>query len=390
VVAEGHIPEEQKTPADPLKGPVTLKLRPHDLDRRSPDLILRGRVLDEKGKPVANATVQPWGIQLEHGGRFGALHDLVDPLAVTNEKGEFRLGTTKKGAPLYLEVNAPFLARLNAGWFAPGPEVHEVTLAVGVFVRGKIVKDGKGVPGITLQLSSTRPRGPQFISGPGPFRPWDDMQMKIDTDREGSFLFSNVPPDRKYRLWGIMDSCRKYGVVPERTVVAGASGTSLDIGELAMRSGLRLSGRLLVQDGKPPPAGARVVLGLRYEETAFGDSQLAITEADGKFEFAGLPPAVYRVTVRAPGYHVSSKNRSYAVVTAAPQENGLIGRVDHDIDELRLLLEPGPEPAQSTTPAPDYRKLPREERRKRLEEQRQQFDELRRRREAPLQGLTAE
>jgi hypothetical protein len=247
-----------------------------------------------------------------------------------------------------------------------------VRLTVGVFVRGKVVKDGKPVPGITLQLSSIRDgRRRGEPSAPGPIR-WDTMQTKIDTDKEGCFLFSNVPPDRDYLVFGVMDSCRKHGVVPVRKVATGASGTGADLGELAMRPGLRLSGRLLLQDGKPPPAGARVVLGLRFAEIAMGDGQLAITGADGKFTFTGLPDGIFTLSVRAPGYHLSPKNRSYAAVAE------LTGKVEHDIDGLRLLLEPGPAPRPL-----DFNKLSREEQRKRLKEYQQK-------RAAPLQGAPSE
>jgi hypothetical protein len=371
---------------------VTLKLKPHDLDRRDADLVLRGRVLDEKGKPVVNATVEPYGIQLGEGrGMFGTLRGLADPLAVTNEKGEFRLGTTKKGAPLYLEVNAPALAPRKAGWCTPGPTVHEVRLSVGVAVRGRVVKDGKPVPGITLQLCATRDQpGRRPRPGSGPYVPPDWLETKIATDKDGHFLFSYVPPDREYRLWGVMDSCRTYGAVPEQKVTAGASGTVVELGEVAMRPGLRLSGRLVLPDGKPPPARARVVLGLRYEATPYGDGQLAVTGADGEFTFTGLPAAVYEVTVRAPGYHVSPKNRSYANVIVEPLANGLIGWVDRDTDGLRLLLEPGAEIPRAETPAPDFRKMTPEERRKRTEEIRKRIEERRQRRESPLQGAPAE
>lgn len=373
---------------------MTLKLRPHDYDRRDADLVLRGRIVDEKGKPVPNATVQPWGIQLSAtSGQFGTLRGLVDPLAVTNEKGEFRLGTTKKGAPLCVEVNAPALASQKAGWFAPGPKVHEIKLVVGVAVEGRLVKDGKPVPGVTLQLSATRDRTDKGRRAPaGPFPPPDEFfQMKIATDKDGHFLFSYVPPDREYHLSAVMESARKHGVAPDQKVRVGASGTSKNLGELAVRPGHRLSGRLLLPDGKAPPAGARVVLGLRYEETAFGDGQFAVTGADGKFTFTGLPAALYELTVRAPGYHVSPKNRSFDPLGSA--DGRLLGRVDRDTDGLRVLLEPGPAPPRPeapNTPPPDARKTSREERRKYNEEQRKRFEEYRRRRESPLQGVPPE
>ena len=39
---------------------------------------------------------------------------------------------------------------------APGPKTHEVNLVLGATVRGKVVKDGKPVAGITLLLGTPR------------------------------------------------------------------------------------------------------------------------------------------------------------------------------------------------------------------------------------------
>ena len=46
-VAEGYTPAFLPKPADPTAGPVSFTLTPHDLDKRNPALMLKGRVLDE-------------------------------------------------------------------------------------------------------------------------------------------------------------------------------------------------------------------------------------------------------------------------------------------------------------------------------------------------------
>lgn len=76
---------------------MTLTLQPHDLDRRDPTLVLRGRVIDENKNPVKYAAVEPFGIRIGDKGLQGG-RGLYDPLAVTNDRGEFRLGVTEKGA----------------------------------------------------------------------------------------------------------------------------------------------------------------------------------------------------------------------------------------------------------------------------------------------------
>ena len=90
-VAEGYTPSFLPKQADPAAGPVTFTLTPHDLDKRDAALVLRGRVLDEDGKPVPQAVVEPYGFGKGNTTHFGRLKGF-DPLAVTNNKGEFRLG----------------------------------------------------------------------------------------------------------------------------------------------------------------------------------------------------------------------------------------------------------------------------------------------------------
>src|SRR5207237_8552488 len=84
VAAKGHVAVVTDR-IDPRKGPLTLKLKPHDLDRRDPALVVNGRVLGDNGKPVAGAMVKPTGITTEAGTWNGTI-DRADPLAITDER----------------------------------------------------------------------------------------------------------------------------------------------------------------------------------------------------------------------------------------------------------------------------------------------------------------
>ena len=73
VVADGYTPTYGPKRADPKAGPVTLTLTPHDLDRRDPALVLRGRVVDEQRRRVARAVISPSGYNKGTLGQFGRL-----------------------------------------------------------------------------------------------------------------------------------------------------------------------------------------------------------------------------------------------------------------------------------------------------------------------------
>src|SRR5262249_12931280 len=93
----------------------------------------------------------------------------------------------------------------------------------------------------------------------------------------------------------------------------------------------KLSGRVVLADGKPVPAGTRVLLARQDAP----DSVQGAADKDGQFSFAGLPPERYSLVVRVKGYHLSPRNVS-------SDGFSLRGVVREDISGLRLLLEPGP------------------------------------------------
>ncbi|HEV3079196.1 MAG TPA: hypothetical protein VGY66_05430, partial [Gemmataceae bacterium] len=138
-VADGFVPTRTVRRVDPRAGPVTLPLRLHDLDRRTPELIVRGLVVDHEGNPVAGAEVWPFALQKGDSTQFGGLTG-VDALAVTNAAGEFRLGVADKGAALHVQVEARNFARRKFASLQAGLASHRLQLGPGVSVLGKVVK----------------------------------------------------------------------------------------------------------------------------------------------------------------------------------------------------------------------------------------------------------
>src|SRR5262249_20375151 len=164
------------------------------------------------------------------------------------------------------------------------------------------------------------------------------------TDAKGVFRIPNVPPNDAFALYGLMDSLRSHGAVGVQVVRTGASGADVDAGDLAVRPGHRLTGRVVLSDGKPVPAGTRVVIS---RDEAW-DGQQAVVGADGGFAFEGLPPERYSLSANVRGYQVSPKNASFDLLNQLSLE----GMVQADITGLRLLLDPG-ERREWKTPTQD-------------------------------------
>jgi hypothetical protein len=352
VVAEGHIPTNSEKLIDPKVGPVLLALKPHDLDRRDPALVLRGRVLDEDGKPVPGAIVQPAGFRKGSTGLFGRLPGF-DALAVTDDRGEFRIGVPEKEISVFLKVTARFLAPQRPDPIVPGPMVHVVKLFTGVTVTGRVLRDGKPVAGVTLGLVQQSRDALRFLG-----------EREIATDEKGWFRFENVPPEDAYFVYGLMHSFRPVGALPVRALRVGASGTEKDVGNLTVEAGHRLAGMIVLSDGKPITPDTRVLISRDQAR----DSQTVLVGADGSFTFMGLPAERYHLSVNVPGYRVSPKNGSFDL----RNYGGLVGLVTQDVVGLRVLLEPGPRLH------PD----PKDRKKRELD-----FKEYRLRSEAPLRGM---
>jgi hypothetical protein len=323
-VAECHVPALSPKPVDPNAGPADFKLTPHDLDKRDPALVLRGRVLDESGEPVPAAVVEPFGFSKGNTTQYGGLRDF-DPLGVTNSKGEFRLRVPEPGLGLYVRVSAPLFAPRSFAGLPTGPNSNELRLCAGVTVTGRLLKEGKPLVGVGVGVCQ-KDRGAATFVG----------EFQSATDDKGVFRITNVPPDEVYLLYGKMETLKTYGALGVREVKTDKSGSSTKLGDLAVEKGLTLRGQLVLADGKPVPKGTRVML---YREEAWDDQQTVAAE-DGSFVFEGLPPERYGLSSRVPGYHVSPKNASYELLNGG----GLTGMVRSDMTGLRLLLEPGPEP----------------------------------------------
>jgi hypothetical protein len=103
-----------------------------------------------------------------------------------------------------------------------------------------------------------------------------------------------------------------------------------------------LSGRLVLPDGKPPPAGADVSVALRSDDVSVVNGQTGVADAAGRFTFTSLPSGLYSFHVRLPNYYLSPQNRSLDVLSRMSHQ--LTGRIDEDMEGLRILLQPDSPP----------------------------------------------
>jgi len=304
---------------DPEKGPAgTVVMKPRT-SPENPRQLVRGEVVDAHGRPVRDAVVEQQGVTYRGedgrmGTRFGGAQDWIDSLAVTNEKGDFEIAFSKPAERMILNVQP---RGMSAKLFTEdtGPDRKIMTVTDGATIRGRLVRDGKPVANAEIGLSTHNRRSGTVLP-----------EMRVGTKEDGTFAITNVPPGRIYYLYGRMDSLAGRGLAAELVECETKDdGQEVDVGDVHVRPGLTLRGKVILSDGKPIPPDMRFNL---FCDRA-SDSQSVVMTPDGSFEFQGLAGGVYEVQPSVRGYRLADGFTTEVLV-------------HRDVNNLVLRLVPAP------------------------------------------------
>ena len=257
------------------------------LERAAP---LEGYVRSATGTPLDGATVRAFLLD--------AAGNVLDDLAhevTTGPDGRFRFLDVPPG-PVRLSASAPDHARETRQVHENARLGLEIRLEPAATLAGTVY-DARGEPAIGAEV---------ILVGSGVWPP-----ERIRTDETGRYRFIDVPPGL-YELHAMRGS----QVAPPRAGIALDAGERLFV-PLRMTQGLRLSGRVLTEEGEPIP-DAEVLL------TGEGLSLLprsTTSAADGSFHFDALLPGPQRILARATHF-------------VPAEEEALAG--DHDIEIVLL------------------------------------------------------
>lgn len=309
---------------DPSKGPVSASLKPLDTSTIPPDQKLTGRVLDTDGDPVVGAVVHFSSYRDKSGRGCGGACDGFAQLAVSDLLGRFTLPADRPFATMSVQVEARGFAKLHYNDL-PNKTAQEIRLVRGATVKGRLMRGKRPVAGALIGLVSVD-RSMESFSG----------LYTIGTDRDGHFLFANLPPNTAYLVYSTMAEAKRLdGVAPAQRVNVGGNGTTADMGELAILPSYTIRGRFVTSDGKAIPTGTRAMIS---QDSAWDSIPNVEVAPDGAFEISGVPSASVSLHVALPGYHPSKKNPSLDQLNSS----GLVGTVDQDINGISILMEPGP------------------------------------------------
>jgi beta-lactamase regulating signal transducer with metallopeptidase domain/uncharacterized GH25 family protein len=332
-VAPGYKPKFVSK-VDPAKGPVKIQLEPIEMAAAPPGNCLHGQVVDSDGKPIVGAVVEAHGIRTYNGGGLWGALPGVDPLAVTDDKGDFLITSLKPFDMMDVRVSARGNANKTFTKLASGNEPHKLVLTEGASITGRVLFRGKPLTNVEVGVVSVD-RGTENFTG----------NFDVGTDANGRFLLVNLPPNVDYFIYGLMKRLEPYGAIPAQVVHAGEDGGVTDVGDLVVRPGHRLAGLVVLADGDPLPPNTRLLIS---REKAWDSIQVNLPP-DGRFDVTNVPTETYTLSVRVPGYRVSAKNGSFDTLNPFR----LVGRVDEDMTNLTFLLEKGKNLASQEYDSPE-------------------------------------
>jgi hypothetical protein len=282
--------------------------------------VVRGKVLDADGSPLAGAEVMMIG-----GGGFDpvSLMGGGGPKNVTAADGSYEIRDASGGSPFM----APRAVPTKPGDPAPEPEkpssqvlvtaedrvaakserfavaagatvdAPTVRLSAGATLRGK-VREPSGRPAVGASVEVAMERSPedwmlQAMPGRG-------TKRTIKTDADGAFVVRALGKAKGSVI------ARGTGFAPARVAIEVGEGDPAPI-ELRLAEAGELTGRVTAPSGEPVAgASVRVEIPPTPGADVYLESAMASTGADGTFRFKNLPRATLQVSVTAKGFRTRS------------------------------------------------------------------------------------
>lgn len=340
MVAKHGYPPTSKSRIDPqLATLVQITLPPLPALPKDPEQTISGIVTDLDGKPVANAMVSPemitWQAPPGESNGAGGAVDGLDKFTITDQQGRFTLAYSVRPVKQWqLRVDARgFAGAMFKGEYSEKAS-RGLKIGPGAIVRGRLLLNGTPVTDAELELSHAANMGGFYLG-----------RQRIGTDKEGHFLFANVPiadfpkdqqtefAEQMHPLdgWWIaptLDSLRARGAIAPKLVHVSQHSQIIDVGDIELGPSLHIKGRVVCEDGNPVPEGSHISI----ENPTAWETSLQPIAQDGTFTLDGLHSGDWIIHTSIPGYNISPTNPS-------KHYDGLQGRLDSSLDNFLVVVD---------------------------------------------------
>ncbi|HEX5445288.1 MAG TPA: carboxypeptidase-like regulatory domain-containing protein [Pirellulales bacterium] len=279
---------------DPAAAELEVELEP--VPSGLPDeRMLRGKVVDEQGQPLAGALLWPTGAKTRERRWWGALPG-VDEAAVADAEGRFVITSQEPKLALDVQASAPGYATSPAKLFDLDGSEHEIRLRRGASVSGRLKYQGKPAAQRAIGIVQRDRSAGRFLG-----------ETTLATDGEGGFMFVDLQPNERYVLYSLCDGQHDAPVLKTVSVQTDGESEVTQLGELSLVEGLTLSGHVELPAGARLPEGAKV----RASRDPAWDWCETPLDDQGAFTLRGLPAEVYSVSVIVPGFAIDSSRLRY-------------------------------------------------------------------------------
>lgn len=238
-----------------------------------PGVRLQGTVRDERGAPLAGATVQvshslvqTWRTTTDANGAY-ALDGLPTTsfTAIATSPGAGEARTTQAGA-----------AGATLPW---DPVLQRATT-----LRGRLLAAGQPVAGARIEARCMPSAQQQWFAN-------------ARTDDRGAFVITNCP-DALLHLDARTESSQHFAVCQRDDVDPRAGEITLEVDAARLPSAF-VTGRVLDPDGRPV-GGAEVLV--MTADSSWGGGHAMRSTDDGRFRSPAVPPGPWYLTVQAAGF----------------------------------------------------------------------------------------
>ena len=195
---------------------------------------------------------------------------------MTDGDGRFQIGLREAVDSVVLTLTPRGLTRRTHDRVPTCLATNTLAVSYGVGVRGRVVKDCRPLSGIAVNMDQRNRDSARWVG-----------TSSATTNEAGQFLIANVLPEEPMVIVASTETLGPLGYVPSRQLTTGADGTITDVGDLEVRPGHQIVGRVVLSDA----AGVTAHTRLTVAREDVNDPQTVELEADGSFRLQNVPKA---------------------------------------------------------------------------------------------------